>query len=188
MTSGHHGSAGTGKSSKSSGGSGGSCDGDDLSRQAAAQNAILCINGCGFFGSPVFANYCSSCFRQINASTDAVLDKTPAKETENDNCENEKEEIFTEVNTEKNDESQNDFKVVEVVPEIKPPEQADKTRCANCNKKLGLTGIECRCGLVLCSTHRYSDRHECVFEYKKKQQELLKKSIPKVYQKKIQDF
>lgn len=40
-------------------------------------------------------------------------------------------------------------------------------RCSKCNKKLGLTGgFPCRCGGVFCNVHRYSDRHECNFDYR----------------------
>ena len=39
-------------------------------------------------------------------------------------------------------------------------------RCATCKKKLGLTGFTCRCGGLFCSIHRYSDKHQCDFDYK----------------------
>merc|ERR1719237_837900 len=32
-------------------------------------------------------------------------------------------------------------------------------------KKLGLTGFTCRCGGLFCSIHRYSDKHQCDFDY-----------------------
>lgn len=42
-----------------------------------------------------------------------------------------------------------------------------KQKCNACSKKLGLTsGFKCKCGLVFCSVHRYSDRHTCSFDYK----------------------
>ena len=41
-----------------------------------------------------------------------------------------------------------------------------KSRCPICQKKLGLTSFSCRCGGVYCSTHRYSDKHQCDFDYK----------------------
>ena len=31
---------------------------------------------------------------------------------------------------------------------------------------MGLTGFRCRCGDLFCSEHRYSDRHECSYDYK----------------------
>merc|ERR1719445_1699574 len=41
-----------------------------------------------------------------------------------------------------------------------------KNRCLSCKKKVGLTGFTCRCGGLFCSIHRYSDKHECTFDYK----------------------
>ena len=41
-----------------------------------------------------------------------------------------------------------------------------KNRCHTCKKKVGLTGFTCRCGGLFCSIHRYSDKHQCDFDYK----------------------
>lgn len=41
-----------------------------------------------------------------------------------------------------------------------------KNRCGVCKKKVGLTGFTCRCSGLFCSIHRYSDKHECKFDYK----------------------
>jgi len=46
------------------------------------------------------------------------------------------------------------------------PVQKNKKRCWECKKKVGLTGITCRCGYVFCSSHRYGDQHNCPFDYK----------------------
>lgn len=66
--------------------------------------------------------------------------------------------------------------------------QKDPNRCPVCNIRLKLTDLECDCGLKLCSKHRYSDRHDCTIDYKLKQQELLKKSCPKMSPRNIHDF
>jgi len=47
-----------------------------------------------------------------------------------------------------------------------PAKKHKKNRCAVCKKKLGLTGFDCRCGGQFCSIHRYSDKHNCTFDYK----------------------
>ncbi|RLN50926.1 hypothetical protein BBJ29_009982 [Phytophthora kernoviae] len=44
--------------------------------------------------------------------------------------------------------------------------QKNKKRCWECKKKVGLTAIECRCGYVFCSSHRYADQHSCSFDFK----------------------
>merc|ERR1719436_949471 len=61
-----------------------------------------------------------------------------------------------------------------------------KNRCANCKKKVGLTGFTCRCGGLFCSIHRYSDKHECNFDYKEHGAEDIKKNNPVVVAKKVQ--
>lgn len=42
----------------------------------------------------------------------------------------------------------------------------DRSRCAECKKKVGLTGIECRCGKVYCGAHRMAEKHACTFDFK----------------------
>lgn len=60
------------------------------------------------------------------------------------------------------------------------PVQVKKSRCWACNKKVGLTGLECRCGYAFCSSHRYPDEHECDFDFKAHGKELLEKRNAKV--------
>lgn len=61
-----------------------------------------------------------------------------------------------------------------------------KNRCASCKKKVGLTGFTCRCGGLFCSIHRYSDKHECNFDYKEHGAEEIRKSNPVVVASKVQ--
>ncbi|CBY39787.1 unnamed protein product, partial [Oikopleura dioica] len=59
-----------------------------------------------------------------------------------------------------------------------PPAKKPKKRCGVCKKKLGLTGFECRCGLLFCGVHRYSDKHDCSFDYKENGRAELSKLNP----------
>merc|ERR1712142_1284611 len=52
-------------------------------------------------------------------------------------------------------------------------------------KKMGLTGFTCRCGGLFCSIHRYSDKHECGFDYKALGAEEISKSNPVVVAQKV---
>ncbi|XP_036133694.1 AN1-type zinc finger protein 6 isoform X2 [Molossus molossus] len=69
-----------------------------------------------------------------------------------------------------------------------------KNRCFMCRKKVGLTGIcinplpgfECRCGNVYCGVHRYSDVHNCSYNYKADAAEKIRKENPVVVGEKIQ--
>jgi hypothetical protein len=60
-----------------------------------------------------------------------------------------------------------------------------KSRCQWCNKKVGLTGFSCRCGYTFCSEHRYSDKHNCSFDFKSQNKEILSKANPQVVASKI---
>jgi len=60
-----------------------------------------------------------------------------------------------------------------------------KNRCLTCKKKVGLTGFTCRCGGLFCSIHRYSDKHECGFDYKALGAEEISKSNPVVVAQKV---
>ncbi|KAL3645112.1 hypothetical protein CASFOL_010292 [Castilleja foliolosa] len=61
------------------------------------------------------------------------------------------------------------------------------TRCSGsgCRKKLGLIGFRCRCGDVFCSEHRYSDRHDCSYDYKAAGREAITKENPVVRASKL---
>lgn len=83
-----------------------------------------------------------------------------------------------------------------------------KNRCAVCRKKVGLTGecrngisivdlcvitrislfsgFECRCGGLFCAMHRYSDKHECTFDYRSHGQQEIRRNNPVVVGEKIQ--
>ncbi|XP_035483988.1 AN1-type zinc finger protein 6 isoform X2 [Scophthalmus maximus] len=64
--------------------------------------------------------------------------------------------------------------------------KAKKSRCFTCRKKLGLTGFQCRCGNAFCSMHRYSDTHNCTFDYRANAAEKLREENPIVVAEKIQ--
>ncbi|XP_063235327.1 AN1-type zinc finger protein 6 [Bacillus rossius redtenbacheri] len=61
-----------------------------------------------------------------------------------------------------------------------------KNRCATCRKKVGLTGFECRCGGLFCAVHRYSDKHECTFDYRELGAQEIRRNNPVVVGEKIQ--
>ncbi|GMQ00736.1 hypothetical protein CsSME_00047688 [Camellia sinensis var. sinensis] len=58
-------------------------------------------------------------------------------------------------------------------------------RCSGCKRKVGLTGFRCRCGDLFCSEHRYSDRHDCSFDYKAAGREAIARENPVVRAAKI---
>ena len=65
------------------------------------------------------------------------------------------------------------------------PKSSDPKRCGKCNKKLKLTDIKCRCDKYFCAAHRYSDLHDCSFDYKNHGKEILEKQNPAVISQKV---
>jgi len=49
-----------------------------------------------------------------------------------------------------------------------------------------VSGFACRCGGLFCGMHRYSDKHDCSFNYKELAQKEIRKSNPVVVAEKIQ--
>ncbi|XP_010534277.1 PREDICTED: zinc finger A20 and AN1 domain-containing stress-associated protein 5-like [Tarenaya hassleriana] len=58
-------------------------------------------------------------------------------------------------------------------------------RCSGCRRKVGLTGFRCRCGELFCAEHRYSDRHDCSYDYKAAGREAIARENPVVKPAKI---
>tara|TARA_Y100000590_G_scaffold1649_1_gene2083 strand:+ start:31978 stop:32190 length:213 start_codon:yes stop_codon:yes gene_type:complete len=66
-------------------------------------------------------------------------------------------------------------------------ESKKKTRCAfnGCKKKIGLLGFECKCGNIYCSKHRHAEDHECTYDHKSKERNILENKLVKVVSEKI---
>ena len=60
-----------------------------------------------------------------------------------------------------------------------------KNRCPCCNKKLGLVSFSCRCGENFCAVHRYSDSHNCSYDFQEEQKRKLSLDMPKVVGEKL---
>ena len=58
-------------------------------------------------------------------------------------------------------------------------------RCFSCNKRVGLTGFSCRCGSLFCGQHRYSDKHECPYDYRTEGRDAIAKANPVVKAEKL---
>jgi hypothetical protein len=59
-------------------------------------------------------------------------------------------------------------------------------RCCVCRKKLGLLPLKCRCENIFCGQHITAEDHNCEFNYKKDQEEKLKKAMPVVENSKME--
>jgi predicted nucleic acid binding AN1-type Zn finger protein len=64
-----------------------------------------------------------------------------------------------------------------VIEDRKKTQTSAKKRCHFCNKKIGILGIECKCGFVFCNMHRFSETHNCTFDFKNHDKNLLKERL-----------
>jgi len=127
----------------------------------ADQGPVFCLNGCGFYGNPMTKNYCSKCYKDVGQTLEA---------------EEKKQEVPPSVTVENE---------TELVTK-KRKKQKKKNRCYVCKKKVGILGFECRCEFVFCSSHRYPEEHECDFDVKQLQRDIVAKANPVVKASKLE--
>jgi hypothetical protein len=61
----------------------------------------------------------------------------------------------------------------------------NRLNCHKCDKKLKISAMQCKCNKYFCNAHKYSDCHNCKYDYKKIGKEILKKNNPIILHSKI---
>ena len=59
-----------------------------------------------------------------------------------------------------------------------------RMKCLVCKKKRCV--INCKCGKYLCLLHRFPDKHNCTFNYRKEHKQILKDKLPSISPLKVQ--
>lgn len=163
---------------------------DDKKVSVPAGPPQRCKGGCGFYGDPSKGGLCSVCFKKqtIDTISSSLKPNGTTTTTTGSGSESEKKEgsgigaTLTGLSTSKK------FNVaVRIVWAVKRwrrkivrQPQTNKERCWKCNRKIGFSGYECRCGYIYCSLHRYAHEHDCRVDHTRRYKEQLSRNNQKV--------
>ncbi|KAF0731892.1 hypothetical protein Ae201684_010846 [Aphanomyces euteiches] len=136
--------------------------------QQEGESTKLCANGCGFFGSAASGGMCSVCWKKTMSNRQVETQSytsTPVAAPVVEAAAAPSVDVDAPT-------------PAEATPVEAPVVQKNKSRCWECKKKVGLTGIECRCGFVYCGSHRFADQHNCSYDFKSADRAELAKRNP----------
>ncbi|KAF9665736.1 hypothetical protein SADUNF_Sadunf16G0154800 [Salix dunnii] len=161
------------------------------------ENLTSCINNCGVTGNPATNNMCQKCFNASTSTSNSSSTTSTASITfaaTATGVSTNEILIFTSEKSSRPSVSRSLAKDPQ-----KPPRKAsvkdgsesyaaarkEVNRCSGCRRRVGLTGFRCRCGELFCWEHRYSDRHDCSYDYKTVGREAIARENPVVKAAKI---
>ncbi|KAK4488624.1 hypothetical protein RD792_004393 [Penstemon davidsonii] len=140
----------------------------------------LCVK-CGVTGNSSANNLCQKCFNITAASSTSSVATAGEKSFRSTSCTRfSPERRLNSAVISRDLKKETTAAVVDA-----PPLRRAVNRCSGCRKKVGLTGFRCRCGDLFCADHRYSDRHDCSYDYKTVGREAIAKENPVVKAAKI---
>ncbi|WVZ92275.1 hypothetical protein U9M48_038353 [Paspalum notatum var. saurae] len=157
-----------------------------------APEITLCANSCGFPGNPATKNLCQNCFLAASASvsppspTPTVFDfdSKPRQPAAVPAAPFSDRPLPPGASAGPAAESSSSSSG----SGSKAPRTSSVNRCHNCRRRVGLTGFRCRCGELFCGAHRYSDRHDCSYDYKAVGRDAIARENPVVRAAKIVRF
>ncbi|MBA0669120.1 hypothetical protein Goklo_001969 [Gossypium klotzschianum] len=146
-----------------------------MAEEHRCQAPKLCANNCGLIGSPATQNLCSKCHRDLQLKQHRSSSAKHAVNQTSIPSPSSFPSVSSSSSADKDAGSVAETKAAEVVEvEVRPK------RCLGCNKRVGLTGFKCRCGMVFCGIHRYPEEHGCKFDFKAMGKQQIAQANPVV--------
>ncbi|XP_004499868.1 zinc finger A20 and AN1 domain-containing stress-associated protein 5-like [Cicer arietinum] len=147
------------------------------------ETITVCINNCGVTvtGNAATNNMCQNCFTASTATTSSTVgisSQSSRSGVISVNSVRSPKRSLPEESSEITDRNSSDQTTISEAKRV-------VSRCSGCRRKVGLTGFRCRCGDLFCSEHRYSDRHDCSFDYKAAGREAIARENPVIRAAKI---
>lgn len=137
---------------------------ETLTTTTTTTTTPLCTNNCGVTANPATNNMCQKCFNASLVSAGVDSGSILKRSARSVNLRSSPAKVV--IRSREIDAVKRDQQIV--------------NRCSGCRKKVGLTGFRCRCGDLFCSEHRYSDRHDCSYDYKTAGREAIARENPVV--------
>ena len=152
---------------------------EETASRQPPEGPVLCVNNCGFFGNATTMNLCSQCYRNVvmkQAKAAESIASTSSKQNISEEPQPTQPVLVTEVEIKSGN---------ELLSSSTPSVPPTPNRCFTCNKRVGLTGFKCKCGNQFCGLHRYTDKHNCSFDYRAAGREAISKANPIIKAEKI---
>jgi len=121
---------------------------------------VLCVRNCGYWGQPKLKGLCSTCYNKESSQRRKELKRRWRI-------------------------AMTKIRAIRRFQLGLKPVQKNRNRCWKCRRRVGITGIECRCGYIFCGAHRYASEHECPYDFKKAQKAKLARDNLKLTGKKF---
>ncbi|KAI3828855.1 hypothetical protein L1987_02965 [Smallanthus sonchifolius] len=127
-----------------------------------------CANGCGFFGTAATNGFCSKCFRDVQIKAEHAASAKVAVDKLVNNV----------VSLPPQPPSSSSSGSEPIPPPAAAVTEKVSNRCLICSKKVGVMGFKCKCGDTFCGSHRYPEKHDCEFDFKRTGREAIAKANP----------